>query len=66
MSWDEGFDRSKNNACTFYHKYYDMYVYHIENKTYTLPIAAAYNAGFDEGYKKARNELWHTLHQKNG
>lgn len=66
MKWDEAFNSCKNGASKFYSKYYDTYIHHIKNKTLTLPIAAAYNAGFDEGYQKARNELWHTLHQKNG
>ena len=63
--FDEGFN-SSNDACGFYTAYYDQYMHCIEAKAHTLPIAAAYNAGFDEGYKKARNEIWHTLQTKNG
>jgi hypothetical protein len=64
MGYDELFRRD-NGASEFYFKYYDTYKHHIECQAFTLPIAAAYNAGFDEGYKKARNELWHTLQTKN-
>lgn len=65
MGYDELFHPS-TGASNFYHRYYNTYIYHVEKKMYSLPIAAAYNAGFDEGYKKARNELWHTLQARNG
>ena len=65
MGYDESF-RSYTGGCKFYTKYESQYKYNIGHGLWTLPIAAAYNAGFDEGYQKARNELWHTLHQKNG
>ena len=65
MKYDEGF-RNNNGGCEFYTKYEMQYKYYIDRGHWTLPIAAAYNAGFDEGYQKARNELWHTLQARNG
>jgi hypothetical protein len=64
MKWNEGF-RSYTGAGKFYAEYEMQYKYNIDRGHWTLPIAAAYNAGFDEGYQKARNELWHTLQTKN-
>jgi hypothetical protein len=63
--WDEVF-RSSNKGSNFFTKYETKYKQCVNIDCLTLPIAAAYNAGFDEGYLKARNELWHILQMKNG
>lgn len=64
MRFDFNF-RHGTGVYAFYSDYIEEFKKHIDRKAYTLPIAAAYNAGYDEGYKKARNELWHTLQTKN-
>ena len=61
--FDELF-RDDNNACTFYMKYEKEFKRNIKSEALTLPIAAAYNAGYDEAYRKLRNESWHTFQTK--
>lgn len=62
--FDELF-RSDNDACNFYLRYEKEYKRNIKNDAITLPIAAAYNAGYDEAYKKfRRNELCHISQMK--
>jgi hypothetical protein len=61
--FDELF-RQDNDACTFYMKYESEYKRNIKSDALTLPIAAAYNAGYDEAYKKVRNELCHIYQTK--
>ena len=55
----------KNDGDGFYSQYREKIIYCVKNEYYTLPIAAAYNAGFEEGYAKARNELCHISQTKN-
>lgn len=62
--YDELF-RGGNGGADFYIQHKDTILHSINNEYYTLPIAAAYNAGFDEGYAKARNELCHISQTKN-
>jgi hypothetical protein len=62
--FDELF-RQNNDGCTFYLKYEDEYKRNVKSEAFTLPIAAAYNAGYDEAYKKfRRNELCHISQTK--
>lgn len=56
---------SSNAGSDFYSKYKNEIIRTCKHEHYTLPIAAAYNAGFDEGYAKARNELCHISQTKN-
>ena len=56
---------SHNRATEFYLKYQGDIKDHAKNEWFSLPIAAAYNAGFNEGYMKARNELCHISQTKN-
>ena len=53
-----------NRGVDFYREYQDRYKKLIKEGNETLPIAAAYNTGFDEGYKRARNELCHIYQTK--
>lgn len=55
----------RNNADNWYFKHRDELVQMMKDEYYTLPIAAAYNAGYDEAMKKVRNETCHTLQTKN-
>ena len=55
---------SHNDASNWYIKYREELVHMIGQGLYTLPIAAAYNAGYDEAMKKVRNESCHTLQTK--
>ena len=55
----------KNDGDGFYSQYREKIIYCVKKGYYTLPIAAAYNAGFEEGYAKARNELCHISQTKN-
>jgi hypothetical protein len=62
--FDELF-RNDNTAYIFYLKYEQEYMRNVKNKAFTLPIAAAYNAGYDEAYKKfKRNEKCHISQTK--
>ena len=63
MNYDELF-RDSNKGSEFYTKFRDKIINAFKHDWKTLPIAAAYNAGFDEGYKKARNELCHISQTK--
>ena len=62
--FDELF-RSTNDASSFYVRYEKDYIRNIKNDSLTLSIAAAYNAGYDEAYKKfRRNEICHISQTK--
>ena len=62
--FDELF-RSDNDAYKFYARYEKDYIRNIKNDAITLSIAAAYNAGYDEAYKKfKRNEICHISQMK--
>lgn len=62
--FDELF-RSDNDAYKFYARYEKEFMRNIKNDALTLPIAAAYNAGYDEAYKKLRrNEICHISQTK--
>ena len=54
-----------NDGSAFFSRYRHSIIASAKAEHYTLPIAAAYNAGFDEGYAKARNELCHISQTKN-
>ena len=56
---------ARNSASDWYINYREELVHMIGQGLYTLPIAAAYNAGYDEAMKKVRNETCHTLQTKN-
>lgn len=62
--FDELF-RSTNDAHRFYMRYKNEFLRNMRNDAITLPIAAAYNAGYDEAYKKfRRNEICHISQTK--
>lgn len=56
----------KNGASSWYTEHYVELHDLMDRKYYTLPIAAAYNAGYDEAMKKVRNIECHILQMKNG
>ena len=64
LEYDTDLQRD-NGGLTWFTKYSSECYKDLSNGHKTLPIAAAYNAGFDEGYKKARNELCHISQTKN-
>jgi len=53
-----------NGACKWYTKHETELVDLMDRKYHTLPIAAAYNAGYDEAMKKVRNIKCHILRMK--
>jgi hypothetical protein len=55
----------ENGGVGYYGCYEQRLVDLMKDGFHTLPIAHAYNSGFDAGYNRARNELWHILQTKN-
>jgi len=56
---------TRNNAGNWYTDYREELIKLMAQGLYTLPIAAAYNAGYEEAMKKVRNKSCHTLPTKN-
>lgn len=55
---------SSNKACEWYAHHRERLTELMDGRYHTLPIAAAYNAGYEEASKKIRNLTCHTLQTK--
>ena len=56
---------TRNSGHLWFQKHREKLINLMKSDYHTLPVAAAYNAGYEEAMRKVRNETCHILQTKN-